>query len=214
MATGSLQQLESFLSLTTPLVERKLALLSFAGHEAISRLFQFQLDLISDDPAISFTEIIGRNITIGVVLADKEEQQFFNGFVSRFAQIPGEGHLARYRAEMVPWLWFLTRTTNCRIYQNLTVPEILEQVFREFGFQDYEFRFTGTYDRWEYCVQYRETAFNFVSRLMEQEGIFYFFEHQDGKHTLVLGDSPSAHRPCPHHSETDYVAVGDEGYAR
>jgi type VI secretion system secreted protein VgrG len=102
-----------------------------------------------------------------------------------------------YRAVMVPWLWLLTRTADSRIFQKLSVPEIIEKVFGEKNFADFKIQLQGSYEKRDYCVQYRETDFNFLSRLMEEEGIHYFFEHEEGKHTLVLADSPQANAPCP-----------------
>ena len=119
-------------------------------------------------------------------------------------QVANVGGYARYRATIVPWLWLLTRTTDCRIFQDKTVPDIIEAVFKHYGFSDYQLKLTASYPTWEYCVQYRETAFNFVSRLMEQEGIYYYFEHQDGKHTLVLADSISAHKPFPGYADITF----------
>ena len=98
---------------------------------------------------------------------------------------------------MRPWLWFLTRTADCRIFQEMNVPDIVKQVFGDHGIADFKFELTGTYRKWTYCVQYRETDFNFVSRLMEQEGIYYYFKHIDGHDTLVLTDSYSGHAPVP-----------------
>ena len=95
-----------------------------------------------------------------------------------------------YRATMVPWLWLLTRTADCRIFQEMKAPDIIKTIFGDYGFGGFvEDKLTETYRVWEYCVQYRETAFNFVSRLMEQEGIYYYFKHEKGKHMLVLCDS-------------------------
>jgi type VI secretion system secreted protein VgrG len=91
----------------------------------------------------------------------------------------------------------LTLTADCRIWQAQSVPQILEALFGELGFTDFRSALTGTYTARDYCVQYRETAFAFVSRLMEEEGIFYFFEHAEGKHTLVLADDADAHAACP-----------------
>ena len=110
---------------------------------------------------------------------------------------PCNRQLRTYRAEVVPWPWFLTRTTDCRIFQNQSTPDIIETIFEDFGFTDFALELKGSYPKREYCVQYRETAFNFVSRLMEHEGIFYFFRHEDGKHTLVLADAVSAYAECP-----------------
>jgi type VI secretion system secreted protein VgrG len=115
---------------------------------------------------------------------------------------------------MVPWLWFLTRTTDCRIFQEKTVPDIIKQVFGDLGFTDIEDRLSSSYRTLTYCVQYRESAFNFVSRLMEQEGIYYFFLHDNGKHTLVLCDSLSLHTPYSPYEEVSYSRQGSAAYER
>jgi len=98
---------------------------------------------------------------------------------------------------MVPWAWFLGQTSDCRIFQNMKVPDIITQIFQDNGFTDFEKRIFQNHPEREYCVQYRETALNFVMRLMEEEGIFFFFTHEKDKHTLVFGDAPDAHKPCP-----------------
>jgi type VI secretion system secreted protein VgrG len=196
MATGW-TELKRFLNLLTPLGADKFLLRSFAGEDGISELFHFHLDLLSEDPDISFDDIIGKNVTFSVRLAAIDAARYFNGYVSRFVQLPGEERLTHYQAEVVPWLWFLTRTADCKIFQNMTVVDIVKKVFTDFGFTDFEDQTQKSYPEWEYCVQYRETAFNFVSRLLEQEGIYYFFKHENGKHTLILGDVPSVHQPCP-----------------
>jgi type VI secretion system secreted protein VgrG len=105
---------------------------------------------------------------------------------------------------MVPWLWFLDQTTDCRIFQNKTAPDIIKQIFQEYGFKDFSLSLYGDFVKRDYCVQYRESDFNFVSRLMEEEGIFYFFQHEDAKHTLVLGNDPAAHKPCPNQDTVRY----------
>ncbi len=190
-------ELKRFLNFLTPLGADKFLLRSFTGEEGISRPFHFDLDLLSEDGEVSFDGIVGQNVTFSVRLADTESARYFNGYVSRFIQLPSEERLTHYRAEVVPWLWFLTRTADCRIFQNMNVLDIVKKVFQDFGFTDFEDQTKTSYEPWEYCVQYRETAFNFVSRLLEQEGIFYFFKHENGKHTLILGDAPSVHQPCP-----------------
>ena len=104
--------------------------------------------------------------------------------------------LTQYYARVRPWFWFLSLWQDCKIFQNMTVPAIVEKIFTDHGFNDFQPNLYKTYTPRVYCVQYRETDFNFVSRLMEQEGIYYFFQHENGKHTLVLADSISAHSPC------------------
>ena len=185
-----------FLAIDTPLGEDALLLQGFTGHEGMSRLFGFNLELLSESSSIQFDKIVGQKVTITMLLADGDSR-YINGFISRFAQTGSDARFTYYRAEVVPWLWFLTRTADCRIFQNMTVPDIITKIFKDLGFTDFKNRLAGTFEPRDYCVQYRETDFNFVSRLMEQYGIFYFFEHEEKKHTLVLANSPSVHQPCP-----------------
>jgi type VI secretion system secreted protein VgrG len=176
---------------------------SISIQEQISRLFQIEAELSSENAEVVFDQVVGNNATIRLQIGQKETR-YFNGYVSRFVQVANQGGYAHYRATLVPWLWFLTRTADCRIFQDKTIPEIIEEVFKGHGFNDYQINLSATYVKWDYCVQYRETDFNFVSRLMEQEGIYYFFQHEDGKHTLVLADSISAHNPFPGYDEITF----------
>jgi type VI secretion system secreted protein VgrG len=198
-----LKQAQRRLLLKTPLGDDKLDLASFAGHEEISRLFSYQLDFISDDSAVDAKQIVGKNVTFSVLMAD-DSPRHFNGFVSRF--YAGDQDLQgrrSYRAEVVPWLWFLTRTSDCRIFQSKSAPDIIQQIFKDLGFSDFKLQLSGQHPKRDYCVQYRETDFNFVSRLMEEEGIYYFFKHEEGKHTLVLADAKSGYFDCPE-NQVDY----------
>jgi len=196
MGTSYVHGETSLFTLTTPLGPDKLLLRGFKGSEGMSRLFRFNLDLLSTDPSIDYTQIIGKSVTIAVTQADGTPR-YFNGIISRFGQAGADETFTSYHAEMVPWLWLLTRTADCRIFQNMTIPDIVKKIFTDLGLNDFTDSTKGTYKSLDYCVQYRETAFNFVSRLMEEYGIFYFFQHAEGKHTLVLGDDPSACANCP-----------------
>ena len=202
---------DHLLLLDTPLGADKLLLHAYSGIEALSEPFRFILTIRSEDYNLNFDDIVGQKVTFGVRTYEAGQPRYLNGHVRTFVQLPGDERLARYQAEVVPWLWFLKRTTDCRIFQNMTVPAIVQQVFDDFGFKDYQFRLQGHYDPWEYCVQYRETAFNFISRLLEQEGIFYFFKHEKTKHVMVLGDSPSVHEKCPGHAKVVYDREGGPG---
>jgi len=194
----AMKQATRSLKLFTPLGEDELLLTAFHGQEELSRLFRFDLEMISDNNAITAKDIVGKNITFSVDRADGS-QRYFNGHVSRFVAGDEDSEGRRnYRAQVVPWLWFLTRTSDCRIFQKKKVPEIIEQIFGDLGFSDFDTsKIKGPHPKWDYCVQYRETDFNFVSRLMEQEGIFYFFKHENGKHTLLLADQKTAYEKCP-----------------
>jgi type VI secretion system secreted protein VgrG len=168
------------------------------GREGISRLFSFHLDMLAlNNDSITFKDIVGQNVTITIQLPDGAPR-YINGYVSRFAQgSTDERYFTHYTAEVVPWLWFLTRHADCRIFQNMAPPDIITQVFGLFSFANFQNKLAATYATLEYCVQYRETAFNFVSRLMEEFGIFYYFDHStQGQHTLVLADSASALTDC------------------
>jgi type VI secretion system secreted protein VgrG len=196
-------QTERRIAITTPAGKDALLLRGFAGTEAISQLFHFHLDLLSENPSIKFQDVVGKNVTVRILDANGEERHW-NGFISRFSQGAQDRRLFAYSAEMVPWLWFLTRTSDCRIFQNKTVPDIIQKIFKDLAFQDFELRLYGSFAPRDYCVQYRETDFAFVSRLMEEEGISYYFKHQDGKHLMVLGNDPAAHAPCPSQQTARY----------
>ncbi len=188
------------IAINTPLGKDVLLLVSMSVQESISRLFRISAQLYSTNGSIDFTKIIGQRVSISLNLADGSKR-YFNGFVSRFAQVGLDKRFTHYHAEIVPWLWFLTRRADCRIFQNMTIPDIVTKVFNDRGFGDFRNALQGDFEQREYCVQYRETDFNFVSRLMEQYGIFYFFEHEKDKHTLVMGNKTSVHKPCPSQSK-------------
>ena len=185
-------QLNRNIAIGTPLGTDVLLLKSFSYVEQLGRLYDLDAELLSLQADIDFDKIIGKNVTIRME-SDAGNTRYFNGYVARFVQSGSQGNLAKYHAKIVPWLWFLTRRADCRIFQNKTIPEIIKQVFRDTGFTDFSEKLNGKYKPWEYCVQYRETDFNFVSRLMEQEGIYYSFEHAEGIHKLVLSDAPGSH---------------------
>jgi type VI secretion system secreted protein VgrG len=189
-------QANRLLAIDTPLGQDVLLLRNFSGHEGISRLFNFSAEFLSENHSVSFKDIVGKRVTVTIQLPN-DAKRYWNGFISRFSCLGRDETFSYYRAEIVPWLWFLTRTADCKIFQQKTIPDIIKQVFSFFGFQDFQDRTQASYPTREYVVQYRETAFNFVSRLMEECGIFYFFEHVQGTHTLVFADRPQVHKNCP-----------------
>jgi type VI secretion system secreted protein VgrG len=186
--------------------EDALLLCRMKGTEALSQLFHYRLEFLSEHDAIAARDVIGQPISWCLNPA-ADEPRYFHGMVRRFGSgartlataSPGGApqDMRWYWADVVPWLWFLTRTADCRIFQNEDAKAIIETIFNELGFKDYEFSLRRACPKREYCVQYRETAFHFVSRLLEEEGIFYFFRHDRTRHTLVLADQASAYEPCP-----------------
>ncbi len=181
---------------STDLGDDVLLLEGFSGEEGMSTPFSFTLDLLSDDPSVDAADLLHKPAIVDITLPDGGERTI-HGLISRFVQLDRIGDLAVYRAELVPWLWFLSLSSACKIFQNLSVLEIAEQVFKAQGYSDFEIKCTKSYAKRDYCVQYRETDLNFVSRLLEEEGIFYFFQHSNDKHVLTLADANSAVKPCP-----------------
>lgn len=191
------------LAINTPLGKDVLLLQTLEGTEEISGLFRFNLVLLSEKSQIAFTDLVGKPVSITIAL-NGNQKRYIHGHVSRFAQGDFDQGVTHYFAEVVPWLWFLTKTTDCRIFQRKSVPDIIQQIFKDLGFTDFRLQLQGSFEPREYCVQYRETDFAFVSRLMEEEGIFYFFEHSASKHTLVLANNPGVHQPVPGQADVRY----------
>ena len=187
------------LAIDTPLGKDVLLLQEITGFEGISRLFSYDLNLLAyDNDSISFKDVVGQKVSIKFQLPNGSPR-YISGYVSRFTQGETDERLfTHYHAQVVPWLWFLTRQADCRIFQNLAVPDIISKIFEPFEFKDFKLNLKSSYPTLEYCVQYRETSCNFVSRLMEEFGIFYYFDHTaQGKHTMVLADQSSNLPACP-----------------
>jgi type VI secretion system secreted protein VgrG len=193
------------MEIVTPLGDDVLLFHGMAAHEEMGRLFEYQLDLLSTKDDIKLDDILGKNVTIKLMLPE-DKTRYFNGYVTRFAQGGMYGRHHRYLATVRPWLWFLTRTADCRIFQEMKVPDIIKAVFADHPSADFKLELTSSYHPWTYCVQYRETDFNFVSRLMEHEGISYYFRHTDGHDTMVLTDSTSKHTPVPGYEKLSFIA--------
>ncbi len=208
MATPT--QLHRTIAVGTPLGDDVLLMRSFTFTERLGRPFEMVLDMLSTSSSIDFSQIVGQNVTVRIQKPKDNQPRYFNGIVRQFSQVGASSRLTNYTAVVVPWLWLLTRTSDCRIFQEMTVPDIIKKVLKDHGFTDIDDRLSGSYRKWEYCVQYRETDFNFVSRLMEQEGIYYYFTHENGKHKMVLADSKSAHEPFGGYEEIIYRPPNSE----
>ncbi|EJK99366.1 type VI secretion protein VgrG1 [Pseudomonas fluorescens Q2-87] len=195
--------------ITSPLGPEVLLLKDMGGGEELGRLFNYELQLHSLDNAIDLNQLLGKPMCVSLQL-DGGGERYFHGIVARFSQNVDQGQFASYQATLRPWFWLMTRTSDCRIFQNLTIPQIIKQVFRDLGFSDFEDALSHPYREWEYCVQYRETSFDFVSRLMEQEGIYYFFRHEQGRHVLVLADAYGAHTTAPGYGSVPYYPKNEQ----
>ncbi|MCD0463681.1 type VI secretion system Vgr family protein [Roseiconus lacunae] len=186
------------LQITTTAGDDTLLLSRMVAREHLGRPFEINVELLSKNHNVDLESLLGSVTTIEYTLPSGKSR-YFNGRFSQISWAGSKEHFARYEATIVPWFWFLTRTADCRIFQGKTVPEIIKEIFRDHGFTDFADHLSGEYPKSDYCVQYRESDFDFVSRLMEQEGIYYFFTHEKNKHQLHFADSVSAHS-----SRTDY----------
>jgi type VI secretion system secreted protein VgrG len=197
MAAAARTQTHRHLLCTTPLGKDVLLLTGFEGEEEMSKPYSYSLEFLSAKHDIGGKDLVGKPITWQVQPIGGTPR-VYHGIVRNFAA--GEvGHVLKmraYHADVVPWIWFLTQTNDCRIFQNKTAPDIIKQIFDEGGFRDYTPKLQGSYPTLEYCVQYRESDFDFISRLMEEYGIFFYFDHTSDKHMLILGDAKSAFKDC------------------
>ena len=178
----------------TPLDE-KLVFRRMSGVDQLGRMFEYEIEMLSENLDLDLSALLGEKLTVMMEIFKGEEktERYYSGHVTRISQVGMLGRYAVYRGTLRPWLWFLTRGAKCRIFENTTVPDIVKKIFREHGFSEFEDFLTTSHQHWEYRVQYRESDFDFVSRLMEEEGIYYFFKQEATQHTLVLADSVSAH---------------------
>ncbi len=184
-------------SLSTALPAAQLRFASMRHSSGLGELEEMQLQLLSDRSDLEAEKLLGQPLDLAVLLRDGSKRHFC-GLVTRFGISRHQGRLYGYRATVRPWLWFLTRTSDCRIFQDQSVPEIVESVFKDHGaVATYKLKLVRSYRKRVYTVQYRETDFNFVARLMEDEGIYWYVQHSEGQHTLMIVDAPSAHQPIP-----------------
>lgn len=203
------------LAFHSPLGADVLLVRRLSGVEQLGRPFQYDLELLSEKIDLPLEGVLGQSASVRLDLGGKK-QRFFNGVVIDFALSGALGRHHRYTAVMRPWFWLLTRTHNCRVFQNKTVPQIIKQLLEEHGIPDVSDRLHASYQPRQYCIQYRESDFSFLSRLMEDSGIYYYFTHTLEAHTLVLADDRSSHDPTAgfekvpfsRHDSDDPAAIG------
>ena len=187
------------LELTTPIGKDKLLIRSIDGMESISQLFSFRVECFAaNEEVIDFSKLIGQSICVRVLLDAVDPnapKRFFHGVVQTVTRGARNDFNTSYSLQAVPFFWLLTRTTQSRIFQQKSVPDILKTVLAGIPVA---FELQGTYQPRDYCAQYRESDFDFASRLMEEEGIFYFFKHEETNHIMVIADTPTAHKELPH----------------
>jgi type VI secretion system secreted protein VgrG len=191
-----LTQANRQVSVSCALADDTLLFGSMWGQEELGRLFEFRVQLASVDNAVAIADVLGKPMTVHLALAGGGKR-WFNGVVTRFGSTGWNGSLCTYEATIHPWLWLLTRSSDCRIFQEKSVLDIVKEVCANSAYGGLvnldDAALTGTYEPLGYCVQYRETDFNFVCRLLEGAGIYFFFRHEASRHTMVLADSYGAH---------------------
>ena len=196
------------ISVKSPLPEKDLLFESMNASAGLSTLGEMQLGLVSEKPDLKADDLLGQPITVTVQLPD-DAKRHFHGYVTRFGIGAHRGRYFGYQASVRPWLWFLTRTADCRIFQEQSVPDIVKQVFEDHAHANFEFKLFRSYRKWVYCVQYRESDYNFIARLLEHEGIYWYMEHSDGDSKMVLVDSQSAHDAAPNCESLPYYERGE-----
>ena len=211
---GKISQTGRIAQLGTPLGKDVLCLVSFNVNEGVGELFEINVDALSEEANIDFDKAIGQSCSIKMKTY-KEKQRLFNGILTEAQWIGKAQDFFSYRLVLRPWFWLLDQKADCRIFLNKNVKDIITEVFIKAGFSsghDFEFRTTESYDNIPYCVQYRETDLSFASRLMEQYGIYYFFEHDENKHTMILADSRSSHHKNPDLPTTPYILMEEKAF--
>jgi type VI secretion system secreted protein VgrG len=203
-------QADRLMQFTSPLGKDVLLIESLVGKEYISELFWHDVELLATaGAAIDPTSIVGSKVTVAINLNDVIGTRWINGIVSSFQQCAGDEDFDVYIAHIVPSMWQLQLSSNCRVFQNKTVLEIAKAVIGEYGLSISD-QTSNSYKPLDYCTQYSETDFNFVSRILEESGIFYWFEHSDQDNKIMLGDGRSAYQDCPVSASVPY-ALGSSG---
>ena len=174
------------------------------GSDGLSRNGEYRVTVLSRRPDIKADELLGKSVSVKAV-TPRGGLREFNGLAVGFYQVGQRWRYHQYLIIVRPWTWLLTRTSDCKIFQDKTVRQIIEAVLADHPYADFEFQLAGQYTPWDYCVQYRESDFNFLARLMEQEGIHFFFRHHGGKHTLVIADGAQAHAAAAGYASLPFI---------
>src|SRR5664280_1650944 len=197
MAIPGLSAADELLSIKTE--EGDFLTLGMTGHEHLGQMFEYtvelagKLNLLDQPKDVNLQKLIGTRATVTMKVTD--DARYFDGFVTRATRGQKRGRYITYTVTLQPWLWFLTQAKNSRVFQDKSVKDIVTEVLKTYRTEsDWRLAPASAYPKLDYCVQHNETDFNFVSRLLEEVGIYYFFEHDEGKHTMVLIDSMALHK--------------------
>lgn len=215
MVTSTISQADRGVSVHCKLPDDDLLFQSLEGSEQLGRLYEYRIKLLSLKNDIAIADVLGKEMAVRLDVRN-EGKRFIHGLVTRFSRHGSNGQLSAYEAIVRPALWLLTRSTNCRIFQEQSILDILKKVLDgPYGGQvKLRVDLNGTYDIRPYCVQYRESDYDFISRLLEEEGIYYYFEHEAHAHTMVLVDAYGGHQEAPGYEAVSFYDWGGRGTDR
>jgi type VI secretion system secreted protein VgrG len=201
-------QADRLMQFSSSLGKDVLVIESLSGTEGISQLYEFHADLLADkDTSIDPEDIVGTNVTITFALTDSVGTRYVNGIVTSFEQGIVDTEFAEYHATIMPSMWELTLASNCRVFQDMTVLDVVKKVFNDYALSISD-QTTRTYSKLNYCTQYSESDFHFVARLLQEHGICYWFDHSDGDNKIILADTRDAYQDCPIVSQIEFEVTG------
>lgn len=209
MATGQLKQKQRMAELTSVFGKDEISIVTVECDEGLSEDFEIRLEVVSQKEDLDFDQAIATHMTVKV-LTNNGDTRHFDGLLTDARWLGYRDSYYIYKLTLKPWFWLLTKNSNCRIFKDMSAPDIISQVLGEHDFADHRKKLTESYDPIHYCVQYRESDYNFCRRLMEEFGISYFFEHEDGKHTMILSDAKSSYSPITGNSTVPFIPIGGD----
>ncbi|ASP32605.1 ImpA family type VI secretion-associated protein [Labrenzia sp. VG12] len=195
--------------LTSVFGKDELSIVSVECDEGLSDDFEIRLEVVSQKEDLDFDQAIATHMTVKVV-TNNGDTRHFDGLLTDARWMGHRDAYYIYKLTLRPWFWLLTKNSNCRIFKDKSAPDIISEVLGEHDFADHRKKLTESYDPIHYCVQYRESDYDFCRRLMEEFGISYFFEHDDGKHTMILADAKSSYSPITGDSTIPFIPIGGD----
>ncbi|MCK7612024.1 type VI secretion system Vgr family protein [Roseibium sediminicola] len=195
--------------LTSVFGKDELSIVTIECDEGLSEDFEIRIEVVSQKEDLDFDQAIATHMTVKVV-TNNGDTRYFDGLLTDARWLGYRDAYYVYKLTLKPWFWLLTKNANCRIFKDKSAPDIISEVLGEHDFSDHRKNLTESYDPIHYCVQYRESDYNFCRRLMEEFGISYFFEHQNGKHTMILADAKSSYSPIVGDSTIPFIPIGGE----
>lgn len=209
MATGQLRQTDRMAELKSVFGDDVLSLVTLECDEGLSDEFDIRLDVVSQEEDLDFDQALATHMTVKVK-TNNGDTRYFDGLLTNAQWLGHRDGYYRYKLTLRPWFWLLTKNSNCRMFKDKSAPDIIAEVLGEHDFADFQNKLTESYDPIHYCVQYRESDYDFCCRIMEEFGISYCFEHKDGKHTMILADAKSSYSPIEGDPNIPFIDLGGD----